>query len=76
MACQVRLDPSDHDVVVALAGAALFQAPPGPGSSAAGLAMLANSLRIPYARFRAVVLTAINGSVIWALCTAPSPFER
>jgi hypothetical protein len=66
-------------VVVALAGAALFQVATwarGVGVGLAGLAMLANFLWIPYAPFWAIVLIAINGFVIWALCTAPSPSER
>ncbi|WP_415924263.1 hypothetical protein [Streptomyces sp. AK08-02] len=66
-------------VVITLAGAALFQGATWArvvGVGLAGLAMLANFLWIPYAPFWAVVLIAINGFVIWALCTAPSPSER
>jgi len=66
-------------VVVTLAGAALFQGATWArvvGVAVAGLAMLANFLWIPYAPFWAIVLIAINGFVIWALCAAPSPSER
>ncbi|MFF1276376.1 hypothetical protein ACFVZC_23700 [Streptomyces marokkonensis] len=65
-------------VVITLAGAALFQGATwarAVGVAVAGLAMLANFLWIPYAPFWAIVLIAINGFVIWALCTAPSPSE-
>ncbi|MFH9864364.1 hypothetical protein [Streptomyces sp. NPDC017202] len=65
-------------VVITLAGAALFQGATWArvvGVGVAGLAMLANFLWIPYAPFWAIVLIAINGFVIWALCTAPSPSE-
>nr|WSY58124.1 hypothetical protein OG999_13180 [Streptomyces sp. NBC_00886] len=44
--------------------------------AAALVIFLANFLWIPYAPFWAFVLIAINGFVIWALCTAPSPSER
>lgn len=66
-------------VVITLADAALFQGATWArvvGVALAGLAMLANFLWIPYAPFWAIVLIAINGFVIWALCTAPSPSER
>ncbi|WP_443060381.1 DUF7144 family membrane protein [Streptomyces sp. NBC_00459] len=66
-------------VVITLAGAALFQGATwarAVGVGLAGLAMLANFLWIPYAPLWAVVLIALNGFVIWALCTAPSPSER
>ncbi len=66
-------------VVITLAGAALFQGATWArvvGVALACLAMLANFLWIPYAPFWAIVLIAINGFVIWALCTAPSPSER
>ncbi|WP_371659763.1 hypothetical protein [Streptomyces sp. NBC_00280] len=66
-------------VVITLAGAALFQGATWArvvGVGLAGLAMLANFLWIPYAPLWAVVLIALNGFVIWALCTAPSPSER
>ncbi|MDL5201439.1 hypothetical protein [Streptomyces sp. ALI-76-A] len=66
-------------VVITLAGAALFRGATWArvvGVALAGLAMLANFLWLPYAPFWAVVLIVINGFVIWALCTAPSPSER
>jgi hypothetical protein len=66
-------------VIITLAGAALFQGATWArvvGVALAGLAMLANFLWLPYAPFWAIVLIAINGFVIWALCTAPSPSER
>lgn len=65
-------------VVIALAGAALFQGATWArvvGVAVAGLAMLANFLWIPYAPVWAIALIAISGFVIWALCTAPSPSE-
>ncbi|MGP4045124.1 DUF7144 family membrane protein [Streptomyces sp. 2A115] len=42
----------------------------------AGLAMLADFLWLRCAPFWAVVLIAINGFVIRALCTAPGPSEQ
>lgn len=66
-------------VVIVLAGAALFQGSTWArvvGVGLAGLSMIANFLWIPYAPFWAMVLIALNGFVIWALCTAPSPSER
>ncbi|WP_405616056.1 hypothetical protein [Streptomyces sp. NBC_00076] len=66
-------------VVITLAGLALFQGATWArvvGVALAGLAMLANFLWIPYAPFWAIVLIALYGFVIWALCTAPSPRER
>ncbi|MGY1501125.1 DUF7144 family membrane protein [Streptomyces sp. QTS52] len=66
-------------VVITLAGVALFQGATWArvvGVGLAGLAMIANFLWIPYAPLWAVVLIAINGFVIWALCTAPGPAER
>ncbi|WP_238697994.1 hypothetical protein [Streptomyces sp. E5N91] len=66
-------------VVITLAGAALFQGATWArvvGVAVAGLAMLANFLWLPHAPVWAIVLIAINGFVIWALCAAPSPSER
>ncbi|MFF3325205.1 hypothetical protein [Streptomyces sp. NPDC002889] len=65
-------------VVIVLAGFALFQGATWArvvGVGLAGLAMLANFLWLPYTPFWALVLIAINGFVIWALCAAPSPSE-
>ncbi|MFF9060408.1 hypothetical protein ACF09K_17230 [Streptomyces sp. NPDC014882] len=65
-------------VIVTLAGAALLQGATWArvvGVTLAGLAMLANFLWIPYAPLWAIVLIAINGFVIWALCTAPGPSQ-
>ncbi|WP_328837869.1 hypothetical protein [Streptomyces europaeiscabiei] len=61
-------------VAITLAGAAVFQGATsarGVGMALAGLAMLANFLWNPYAPLGALVLVAINGFVIWALCAAP-----
>lgn len=66
-------------VVITLAGFALFQGSTWArvvGVALAGLAMIANFLWIPYAPFWAIVLIALYGFVIWALCTAPSPSRR
>ncbi|WP_405673193.1 hypothetical protein [Streptomyces canus] len=65
-------------VVITLAGAALFQGATWArvvGVAVAGLAMFANFLWLPYAPVWAIVLIAVNGFVIWALCAAPSPSE-
>ncbi|MEU2717354.1 hypothetical protein [Streptomyces sp. NPDC007205] len=66
-------------IVIALAGFALFRDATWArvvGVVLTGLSMFANFLWIPYTPFWAIVLIAINGFVIWALCTAPSPAER
>ncbi|RFC70615.1 hypothetical protein [Streptomyces sp. AcE210] len=66
-------------VIITLVGIALFTSATwarGLGIGLTGLAMLANFLWVPYAPFWAIVLIALNGFVIWALCTAPSPSER
>ncbi|MFF7203387.1 MULTISPECIES: DUF7144 family membrane protein [unclassified Streptomyces] len=58
-------------IVIVIAGFALFQGSTWArvaGIALAGLAMLANFLWLPYAPFWAVVLIAIDGFVIWALC--------
>ncbi|MFI2345706.1 hypothetical protein ACH492_01305 [Streptomyces sp. NPDC019443] len=66
-------------IVIVLAGFALFQGATWArvvGVVLVGLAMIANFLWLPYAPFWAMVLIAIDGFVIWALCAAPSPSER
>jgi len=66
-------------VVITLAGFALFQGSTWArvvGVALAGLAMIANFLWLPYAPFWAIVLIALYGFVIWALCTAPGPSQR
>lgn len=63
-------------IVITLAGFALTQGATWArivGGSLAGLAMLANFVWLPYAPVWAIILIAMNGFVIWALCTAPSP---
>ncbi|WUG04921.1 hypothetical protein OG803_02125 [Streptomyces sp. NBC_00467] len=58
-------------IVIVIAGFALFQGSTWArvaGIALAGLAMLANFLWLPYAPFWAIVLIAIDGVVIWALC--------
>jgi hypothetical protein len=65
-------------IVIVLAGFALFQGATWArvvGVVLVGLAMIANFLWLPYAPFWAIVLIAIDGFVIWALCAAPSPSE-
>ncbi|MDQ0939921.1 hypothetical protein [Streptomyces sp. V1I1] len=65
-------------IVIVLAGFALFQGATWArvvGVVLVGLAMIANFLWLPYAPFWAIVLIAIDGFVIWALCAAPSPTE-
>jgi len=65
--------------LIALAGFALLQGATWArvvGVGLAGLAMLANFLWIPYAPFWSIILIALSGFVIWALCTAPSPSQR
>ncbi|MFC4608613.1 hypothetical protein ACFO9E_12390 [Streptomyces maoxianensis] len=66
-------------IVIVLTGFALFQGTTWArvvGVAVVGLGMIANFLWLPYAPFWAIVLIAIDGFVIWALCTAPSPSER
>jgi hypothetical protein len=65
-------------IVIVLAGFALFQGATWArvvGVVLVGLGMIANFLWLPYAPFWAIVLIAIDGFVIWALCAAPSPSE-
>lgn len=65
-------------VVIVLAGFALFQGTTWArvvGVVLVGLGMIANFLWLPYAPFWAIVLLAIDGFIIWALCAAPSPSE-
>ncbi|MEV6394620.1 hypothetical protein AB0M39_07515 [Streptomyces sp. NPDC051907] len=65
-------------LVITLAGVALFQGATWArvvGVFLAGVAMVANFLWLPYAPFWAMVLIAVNGFIIWALCQAPSPGE-
>lgn len=65
-------------IVIVLAGFAVFQGATwarAVGVVLVGLAMIANFLWLPYAPFWAIVLIALDGFVIWALCAAPSPTE-
>ncbi|MEV7582884.1 hypothetical protein AB0O53_20480 [Streptomyces erythrochromogenes] len=41
------------------------------GLALAGLSMVASFMWLPYTPFWALVLLAIDGLIVWALCTAP-----
>ncbi|MCX4820928.1 hypothetical protein OG883_13615 [Streptomyces sp. NBC_01142] len=65
-------------IVIVLAGFALFTGAAWArvvGVVLAGLGMVANFMWLPYAPLWAIVLIAVDGFVIWALCAAPSPSE-
>ncbi|MFI1396382.1 hypothetical protein [Streptomyces sp. NPDC020681] len=65
--------------VIVLTGLALFRGATWArviGVVLVGLSMIANFMWLPYTPFWAIVLIAIDGLVIWALCAAPGPKER
>ncbi|WKV71452.1 hypothetical protein AW27_007860 [Streptomyces sp. PCS3-D2] len=39
----------------------------------AGLSMVSGFMWLPYAPLRTLVLLAVDGLIVWALCTAPRP---
>ncbi|WP_438271753.1 DUF7144 family membrane protein [Streptomyces erythrochromogenes] len=45
------------------------------GLALAGLSMVASFMWLPYTPFWALVLLAIDGLIVWALCTAPGLTE-
>ncbi|MCB5907457.1 hypothetical protein LIU39_08530 [Streptomyces sp. SF28] len=60
-------------IVIALAGFALLSGAlwaRAVGVVLAGIAMIANFLWLPYFPLWALALIAVNGFVIWALCTS------
>ncbi|MFF3247003.1 hypothetical protein ACFYWY_25460 [Streptomyces sp. NPDC002870] len=65
-------------IVIVLAGFAVFQGATWArvvGVVLVGLGMISNFMWLPYTPFWAIVLIAIDGFIIWALCAAPSPSE-
>ncbi|MFG2339631.1 hypothetical protein [Streptomyces yangpuensis] len=45
------------------------------GLALAGLSMVASFMWLPYTPFWALVLLAVDGLIVWALCTAPGLLE-
>ncbi|KJY23115.1 membrane protein [Streptomyces sp. NRRL S-104] len=61
-------------IVVLLAGLAVIRGALWArivGLALAGLSMVASFMWLPYTPFWALVLLAIDGLIVWALCTAP-----